>query len=325
MIAELPDGGRADAILVDVGPGSFTGIRVGIAAARGLALGWGVPVSGYSSLPLIAAAAFAADPALDRLAVVLEGGHGEVFMQPFAADPFAATADSRRWRPPTALARLDGAPRDRQRRPLPAALDAGSTTALPRCRRCDRCFPPPSPPCPPRPIYGRAPDAKPMARARPHEHRSRSTCARATSATSTEVDRLMADAFDPRLGEAWTRNQVIGILSVPGVWLTIAELDGRAVGFALARGVLDEAELLLLAVMPRRAAQRRRRGVAARRSSPMRDARQSRQLHLEVRDGNDAIKLYRSAGFSKVGERRDYYRGTDGQSYSALTLRRKLA
>ena len=48
MIAELglggPGGGRAERILVDCGPGSFTGIRVGIAAARGLAIGWGVPV-----------------------------------------------------------------------------------------------------------------------------------------------------------------------------------------------------------------------------------------------------------------------------------------
>ena len=55
MIADLPDGGRADRILVDCGPGSFTGLRVGIAAARGLALGWGAEVAGFSSLAVIAA------------------------------------------------------------------------------------------------------------------------------------------------------------------------------------------------------------------------------------------------------------------------------
>ncbi|HSI16600.1 MAG TPA: tRNA (adenosine(37)-N6)-threonylcarbamoyltransferase complex dimerization subunit type 1 TsaB, partial [Sphingomonas sp.] len=92
MIAELPGGGRADHILVDVGPGSFTGIRVGIAAARGLALGWNSGVSGYSSLALIAAAGFRDEPGRDSLAVILEGGHGEVFMQPYAAHPLAPIA-----------------------------------------------------------------------------------------------------------------------------------------------------------------------------------------------------------------------------------------
>jgi len=138
------------------------------------------------------------------------------------------------------------------------------------------------------------------------------------------VDRIMADAFDPRWGEAWTRNQVIGILAVPGVWLTIAELNGRTVGFALTRGVLDEAELLLLAVMP----EARRRGVgAALLRAVMADCttRKISRIHLEVRAGNDAIKLYSSSGFSKIGERRDYYRGVDGRTYSALTLHRKIA
>lgn len=137
------------------------------------------------------------------------------------------------------------------------------------------------------------------------------------------VDRLMADAFDPRWGEAWSRNQVIGILAIPGVWLTIAELNGRAVGFALVRGVLDEAELLLLAVIP----EARRRGVgAALLRGVIADcaSRSVVSLHLEVRDGNDAAKLYRSSGFNKVGERRDYYRGPDGHSYSAITLRRDI-
>ena len=107
MIAELPDGGRADRILVDCGPGSFTGIRVGIAAARGLALGWGVPVTGFSSLPLIAAAGFATDPAVPALAVVLEGGHGEVFMQAFTR-PLAETGPFASLKPEAALAALAG-------------------------------------------------------------------------------------------------------------------------------------------------------------------------------------------------------------------------
>ena len=138
------------------------------------------------------------------------------------------------------------------------------------------------------------------------------------------IDRIMTDAFDPRWGEAWTRNQVIGILAVPGVWLTIAEIHGRSVGFALTRGVLDEAELLLLAVAP----EARRRGVgAALLRAVMADCatRKISRIHLEVRAGNDAIKLYSSSGFSKIGERRDYYRGVDGRTYSALTLHRKIA
>ena len=138
------------------------------------------------------------------------------------------------------------------------------------------------------------------------------------------IERIMADAFDPRWGEAWTRSQVIGILAVPGVWLTVAELGGRAVGFAMTRGVLDEAELLLLAVVP----EARRRGVgAALVRGVVADcaARKISTVHLEVRAGNDAIKLYSNSGFSKIGERRDYYRGPDGRTYSALTLHRKIA
>ena len=44
------------------------------------------------------------------------------------------------------------------------------------------------------------------------------------------------------------------------------------------------------------------------------------QLHLEVRDGNPAVRLYKRAGFSQVGRRRNYYSGRDGQLFDALTL-----
>ena len=138
-----------------------------------------------------------------------------------------------------------------------------------------------------------------------------------------QVERIMGQAFDPRFGEAWTRSQCLGILAMPGVWLTLAELDGAPAGFALARVVVDEAELLLLAVTPAM----RRRGIGStllRAVAGEALARDGVALHLEVRAGNDAIKLYGGAGFVKVGERRDYYRGSKGQCYSALTLRLRL-
>ena len=138
----------------------------------------------------------------------------------------------------------------------------------------------------------------------------------ATAADIAPVEAIMATAFDPRFGEAWTRAQVLGMLSMPGVWLTLARMDEAAVGFALCRGILDEAELLLLAVAP----PARRRGVGGallRGVIAEARGRGMAKLHLEVRAGNGAIALYSAAGFAKSGERRNYYRGADGRSHDA--------
>lgn len=160
MVAALPGGGRADTILVDCGPGSFTGIRVGLAAAHGLALGWGAAVHGYSSLALVAAAAFARAPA-DALVVVLEGGHGEVFMQGFRA-PLAASAPFASLRPEAALAALDGRRAVGNGVRFLVALDPALALeeALPDAADAV-LLPAEFATLPPRPIYGRPPDAKP--------------------------------------------------------------------------------------------------------------------------------------------------------------------
>lgn len=88
MIAALPGQGRADAVHVSVGPGSFTGIRVGIAAARALGLAWGAEVQGYPTLAAMAAGLAAEQSAMGRpdaaeMAILTIGGHGEFFVQLF--------------------------------------------------------------------------------------------------------------------------------------------------------------------------------------------------------------------------------------------------
>lgn len=90
MIAELPDKGRADRILVSLGPGSFTGVRIGLAAARALGLAWGAQVLGYPTLGLVAARGRKASTR--AVTVCMNGGHGEYFLQNFAADGTAQDA-----------------------------------------------------------------------------------------------------------------------------------------------------------------------------------------------------------------------------------------
>jgi ribosomal-protein-alanine N-acetyltransferase len=130
---------------------------------------------------------------------------------------------------------------------------------------------------------------------------------------------VMEDSFDPAFGEAWTAAQCAGLLPLPGVWLSIAREGDQVIGFALGRVVLKEAELLLLAV--RRDGQGRGIGRSLlERFGLVAASRGADKLHLEVRDGNPASRLYRRAGFTEVGRRRNYYTGRDGQIYDALTL-----
>lgn len=141
-----------------------------------------------------------------------------------------------------------------------------------------------------------------------------------TAADLGVVDTIMRRAFDPRFGEAWTRGQCLGIMAMPGVWLTIASIDGSPAGFAMARAQADECELLLLATDPAV----RRNGVgSALLRSVLNEARSRSVKHvfLEVRAGNEAIELYRLSGFVKVGERRNYYRGQQAQLFDAYTFR----
>jgi tRNA threonylcarbamoyl adenosine modification protein YeaZ len=158
MIAELLRGRRPRAILVDCGPGSFTGVRVGLAAAHGLAIGWRAQLSGYSSLAVIAAAAEG-----DEIAVALHGGHGQLFVQSYAREPLLPLDELRSLLPEEAAASAS-APRvyGSGAEALVSARGFGQAfDALPRAADA-ALLPTLLRSLPARPIYGRAPDARPM-------------------------------------------------------------------------------------------------------------------------------------------------------------------
>lgn len=149
-------------ILVGIGPGSFTGIRVGIAAAQGLAIGWKVPVHGFSSLALIAAEAVAAD----KVGAAMQGGHGELFVQQFSCHPLTPLGDHQSLAPEAAARVIDAAcvmgpaaetliDARGSGEAMESYPDAANALHLPEALRS----------LPVKPLYGRPPDAKPKAAA----------------------------------------------------------------------------------------------------------------------------------------------------------------
>jgi tRNA threonylcarbamoyladenosine biosynthesis protein TsaB len=108
-------------LAVASGPGAFTGLRIGLAAAQGLAMVLGTPVIGVSALDALAAAASLAveAPRQTRLVTWVDAGRGEVFGAVYEpAAPRGGLAPEFRWRsladpiaaPPAAiLAKLENA------------------------------------------------------------------------------------------------------------------------------------------------------------------------------------------------------------------------
>ena len=157
MIEELIERRSARRILVGVGPGSFTGIRVGIAAAQGLAIGWEAELSGMSSLALLACGA----PSGSVVAAAMKGGHGELFVQQFDGQPLAPSTPLLNLPAEQAAARISadtivgpGAAELVAARGWGEALETWPSAAdalkLPDELRT----------LPPRPLYARSPDAR---------------------------------------------------------------------------------------------------------------------------------------------------------------------
>ena len=158
LIAEMLGGHMPSQLLVGVGPGSFTGLRIAIAAAQGLAIGWDVPVCGMSSLALLAATA----PGDGPVAAALAGGHGELFVQQFRRGPLRPSGDMLNL-PASAAARAIDAPLVVGTGAEALVAARGHGEALPLLPSAARALDLPARlrSLDPKPLYARAPDARP--------------------------------------------------------------------------------------------------------------------------------------------------------------------
>ena len=351
--------GDVDAVLVGRGPGSFTGVRIGIATGKGLACGLGTPLYGTSALDAVAWTAWAAG-VRGKLAVAADAMRGEVYPGVYVLDDEGA---HRTFEAETVVKAdvciADWAARaDREDLRLAggglakyrARFEAAGFTSyvdealwLPTGEGLLRAATSPEgrarigngDPALVLPVYTRLSDAE-------ENERKRLGLKAPTSVEVTGVDDALASihlqlrpmsvndldmvaelessVFAQGIHTPWKRDMFYEELSQPGRTWWVAHDQGRVIGFA--GGTLAGSDFEIYDVAVEEA--HRRSGVASRLLSRVAyDAQMlgAQTISLEVWDGNEAARaLYATLGFAEAGRRPDYY----GQGKNALILRADL-
>jgi tRNA threonylcarbamoyladenosine biosynthesis protein TsaB len=304
---------------VTLGPGTFTGVRTGIAMARGLALALDRPIAGIDTLSAIAANAgsgkmplvIAADARRDEVYFALKGSSvaplvlpigealhrlpaGESFILGTGADALIAVAPSGR------LIRLrhGDLPDARNFANLCAAISPASV--------------------PPEPLYLRPPDAKPQIQ--PSRAAPNVTIRQAMVGEAPILAALHAECFD----NAWTAAEFAKLMAMPGAATCLACEGDEPVAFLLARRAAGEAEILTIGTRPFA----RRRGIAGLLVSHLtKELRKTKeaQLFIEVAADNEAGRaLYAREGFAETGRRKAYYELPGGARGDAIVMMKAL-
>lgn len=313
------------AVAVSTGPGGFTGIRVGLAAAHGIALAANARLVGVSSFAAVAA------PLNGRLLVALDSRRADLYVQLCNPDgePEAVTPDRLGdWlaaRGATGDTAVAGDAAEAAAAALPGRAHALAGTA-PDARgvlaAARKLLATSTEAAPPRALYLRPPDVTFAAPATPKPPRRpagrRITALPLTAARPLALLHRICFPDDPWEGEAMAR-----ILGLSGCFGRVAWEGGEPCGFVLARDLGNECEILSVGVEPGA----RRLGVGTRlMRTAIAEARRREipSVVLEVAADNEAARrLYSSLGFIRVGYRPRYYRRPDGLA-DALILRLPL-
>lgn len=302
---------------VTVGPGSFTGVRTGIAMARGLGLALAKPVVGIDTL---AAIAQNADKNDRPVAVVADARKDEVYAASFGADgdpilrPSVLSVPEALRRLPASALLLGTGSHLILRAAEPGRFAHQADGDLPDAARfAPLCARQPVATAPPEPLYLRAIDAKPQA------HRAAGLPAvlrPASLADAGAIAAMHAECFD----NPWSAMDIAQLMASPGALAFIALAGEEPAAFLLARRAAGETEILTLGTRPFA----RRRGLARLLLAELASLAPG-SLFIEVGRDNEAARgLYASLGFVKAGWRKDYYERPGGRREHAIVLRKDV-
>lgn len=303
---------------VTLGPGTFTGVRTGIAMARGLALALDVKITSLDTLTAIAANAprdktplvIAADARRDEIYFL--GAPGEApQVLPVAAAAHRLPQGRSFVLGTGAEALIAAAPEGRLIRVSQGDMPDATNFAV-------LCAARPVSDTAPEPLYLRPPDAKPQ-----HQTAvgAASVVLRPASVGEAPIlAALHAECFD----NAWSATEFAKLMAMPGALSFLAIEGEEPLAFLLARQAAGEAEILTIGTRPFA----RRRGIAKKLMSHLaHELRQAglSQLFIEVAAGNDAARaLYAEQDFAVTGRRKAYYEKPGGQREDAIVMMKAL-
>ena len=298
-----------DRFAATCGPGTFTGIRIGLAFVRGLALATGRPALGIPTLEAIAAG-IGDNSAGRNVAIAVDARRGEVYFQLFGTASGApqllpvATAAGQCQGQAVVLAGTGAALLMPHLTDAVRSVGPGLPDAVAVARLAARRDPSGSPPDP---LYIRAPDARLPA---PEITRADFTAAPVLAA-------LHAECFSA----PWSADDFATLAGSPGAVALIGRLRGEPAGFVLARQAAGEIEILTIGTRPAF----RRKGIARALAAALIERATGAGgavIFIEVATGNAAARsLYGALGFGEAGRRKGYYASGE----DAIILRRDLA